>query len=122
MQEILRWLFQISGVIWQLTGHFTLEVLGTLQFAIGDHLITITENTITDQIANCRNRPISAIHDLKKNYTISQEKLYNFFVIANYRNRQLSANQDLKKNCTVFQEDYTVSRDCSLQKLAVLCN
>ena len=29
-------------------------------------------------IATCRNRLLSAIHDLKKNYTISQEKLYNF--------------------------------------------
>ena len=52
---------------------------GTLQFAINDYAITIviTENTITDQIANCRNRSLSAIHDLK-NYTISQEKLHSF--------------------------------------------
>ena len=54
-------------------------------------VIMITEHIITDQIANCRNRP-------------------------------LSANQDLKKNYTVFRENYTVSRERSLQKLAVLCN
>ena len=39
------------------------------------------KNTITDQIANCRNRPLSANHDLKKNlqflnknYTISRDR------------------------------------------------
>ena len=29
-------------------------------------------------IANCRNRSLSANYDRKKNFTISQEKLYNF--------------------------------------------
>ena len=36
---------------------------GTLQFVIDDHTITITENTIIDQIAN---RPFSAINDQQK--------------------------------------------------------
>ena len=86
------------------------------------------KNTITDQIANCRNEPLSANHGLKKNlqflkknYTLSRdrelqkwatfcksrshEKLYHFsrkatqfLVIANCRNGLLSANYDPKKN------------------------
>ena len=50
----------------------------TLQFAINDYAITITENTITDQIANCRNRPLSANYDLKKNVQFVKKKLCNF--------------------------------------------
>ena len=71
-------------------------------------------------IANCRNGPLSANQDCKKNFTISrdhelqkcatfcksrsQEKLYNFsrktiqfLVITNCRNGPLSANYDRKK-------------------------
>ena len=78
-------------------------------------------------IANCRNRPLSANHDRKKNYTISpdcelqktatfcksgsQEILYNFsrktaqfLVITNCRNGPLSTNHDRNKNFTISQE------------------
>ena len=78
-------------------------------------------------IANCRNGPLSANYDRKKNYTISrdpelqksftfcklrsQEKLYHFsrktvqfLVIAKCRNGPLSANYDCKKNFTISQE------------------
>ena len=103
---------------------------GTLQFVINDCAITITENTITDQIANCRNRALSAIHDLKKtiqflkeNYTIVEighflqftisrktiqflKKSYTISRKRELQNMPLSANQDLKKNYTVFQENY----------------
>ena len=56
--------------------------------------------------------------------TIAKKKLYKFsrqtiqfLVIAIFRNGPLSANHDLKKNYAVFRENYTVSRDFSLQKL-----
>ena len=88
-------------------------------------------------IANCRNGPLSANHDRKKNYTISrdrelqkratfcksrsQEKLCNFsrktiqfIVIANCRKGPLSANYDCKKN-------YTISRDRELQEWVTFC-
>ena len=78
-------------------------------------------------IANCRIGPLSANYDCKKNYKISQEKLYKFsgsriakkshflqitiarktvqfLVIANCRNGPLSANYDHKKNFTISQE------------------
>ena len=49
---------------------------GTLQFAISDYTITIT-----DQIANCRSKPLSANYDLKKslqflkkNYTVCHDR------------------------------------------------
>ena len=53
-------------------------------------------------IANCRNRPLSANYDRKKNYKISQEKLYKILMIANCRNRPLSANYDRMKSCANF--------------------
>ena len=95
-------------------------------------------------IGNCRKGPPSANHDRKKNFTISQEKLYNFswsriaekghflqitiarilynflrttiqfLMIANSRKKPLSANQDHKKN-------FTISRDWELQKRATFC-
>ena len=50
---------------------FFLLEFGTMQFAINDYANRITENTITNQIAYCRNKPLSAIYDLKENYTIN---------------------------------------------------
>ena len=88
-------------------------------------------------IAKCRNGPLPANYDRKKNYTISrdcklqksftfcklrsQEKLYHFsrktiqfLVITNCRNGPVSANYDRKKN-------YTISRDRELQKSFTFC-
>ena len=100
-------------------------------------------------IANCRKGPLSANHDRKKNFTICQEKLYNFswsriaekdhflqitiarntlhflrktiqfFVIANCRTGPFSANHDLKKCYAVFLENYMVSNDRNFQKLTL---
>ena len=42
---------------------------GTLQFAINDYAITITEKHDLSRIANCINRPFSAIQDQEKTTT-----------------------------------------------------
>ena len=49
--------------------------------------ITIAGKTIQFLlIANCRNGTLSANYDCKKNYKISQEKLYKILVFVNCRN------------------------------------
>ena len=63
-------------------------------------------------IANCRNRPLSANHVVKKSFTISQK---NFLVVTNCRIKS-NENHDLKKNCTASHENYTISCDRKLQK------
>ena len=69
-------------------------------------------------------------YDRKKNFTISQEKQYNFFLIANCRNGSLSANYDRNFTWSLIAEmgqflqitiatetlpflkkNYTISRD-----------
>ena len=55
------------------------DICHLLHFTILRKSIQFLKKTIQFLvIANCRNRPLPAFHDLKINYTISQEKLHNF--------------------------------------------
>ena len=56
-------------------------------------------------IANCKNGPLSANYDRKKNYKISQEKLYKILVIANCRNGLIFAFRDAAVVVFSFDRD-----------------
>ena len=63
-------------------------------------------------IANCRNGPLSANYDCKKNYNICQEKLYKILVIANCRNGLIFAFRDaavvvffLDRDCLIVDRE-----------------
>ena len=71
--------------------------------------------TTTGASRNSEIRPFLQITISRKTYNFSRKSI-QFRVIANRRNGPLPANHDRNKNYAVFRENYTVSRDRSLQK------
>ena len=59
-------------------------------------------------IANCRIGPLSANYDGKRNYKISQEKLYKILVIANCRNGLIFASRDAAVVVFFFDHDHLI--------------
>ena len=96
-------------------GHF-------LQIMITRKLHNFSRKTIQFLvIANCRNGPLSANHDHKKNFTISQEKIYNFSWSRIAEMGHLLQIMITRKTSQFLKKNYTISRDRELQKWATFC-
>ena len=72
-------------------------------------------------IANCRNGPLSANYDRKRNFTISQEKLYNFSWSLIADMGHLLQITIARETLPFLKKSYTISPDRELQKLATFC-
>ena len=72
-------------------------------------------------IANCRNGPFSANYDRKKNWTISQEKPYNFSWSRIAEMGHFLQITIARKTGPFLKKNYTISRDHELQKWATFC-
>ena len=72
-------------------------------------------------IANCRNGPFSANHDRKKNFTLCQEKLYNFSWSRIAEKGHFLQITIARNTLQFLKKNYTISRDRELQKWATFC-
>ena len=72
-------------------------------------------------IANCRIGPISANYDRKKHYKISQEKLHKFSGSRIAEKSHFLQITIARKTRSFLKKNYTISRDCKLQKRAIFC-
>ena len=69
-------------------------------------------------IANCRNGPLSANYDRKKNYKISQEKLYKFSGSRIAEKSHFLQITMARKTRPFLKKNHRISRDRELQKWA----
>ena len=72
-------------------------------------------------IRNCRNGPLSANYDRKKNLIISQEKPYNFSWSRIAEMGHFLQITIARKTRPFLKKNYTISRDRELQKWATFC-
>ena len=72
-------------------------------------------------IANCRIGPLSANYDRKKNYKISQEKLYKFSGSRIAEKSHFLQITIARKTRPFLKKNHTISRDRELQKWATFC-
>ena len=69
-------------------------------------------------IEKCRNGPLAANYDRKKNFTICQEKLYNFSWSWNEEKGHFLQTTIARKTRPFLKKNYTISRDGEMQKWA----
>ena len=84
-----------------------------------DHFSTKTTQFLV--ITNCRNGPLSANYDRKKNYKISQEKLYKFSGSRIAEKSHVLQITIARKTRPFLEKNYTISRDREMQKWATFC-